>query len=142
MNKGDKLYINVGGKGLSSNSSTNGILLGGYNGGGNAYVIASSCSNAAGSGGGATHISLASGLLSSFETKIDNILIVAAGGGGGSSYIGNSLLTDKVMYCYNCEESTEESTKTISTTNVSEEAISNYVKQGNGYAKITYLGEL
>ena len=240
MNKGDKLYINVGGKGLSSNSSTNGILLGGYNGGGNAYVIASSCSNAAGSGGGATHISLASGLLSSFETKIDNILIVAAGGGGslwrycissdnthsfggsaggyvdnsskaysaftyilstggsqiaggvggtdnneigaangnfglggftsrtggyinstgggaglygggsgmfaggggGSSYIGNSLLTDKVMYCYNCEESTEESTKTISTTNVSEEAIINYAKQGNGYAKITYLGEL
>ena len=62
-------------------------------------------------------------------------------GGGGSGYIGNTLLTDKVMYCYNCEESTEESTKTISTTNVSEEAISNYAKIGNGYAKITYLGE-
>ena len=61
--------------------------------------------------------------------------------GGGSSYIGNTLLTDKVMYCYNCEESAEESTKTVSTTNVSEEAISNYAKIGNGYAKITYLGE-
>ena len=58
-------------------------------------------------------------------------------GGGGSGYIGNSLLIDKVMYCYNCEESNEEGTKTVSTTNVSEEPISEYAKQGNGYAKIT-----
>jgi len=43
------------------------------------------------------------------------------------------------MYCYNCEESSEESTKTISTTNVSEEAISNYAKIGNGYARITLI---
>ena len=63
-------------------------------------------------------------------------------GSGGSSYIGNKLLTNKVMYCYNCEESTDESTKTISTTNVSEEVISNYAKKGNGYARITYIGEL
>ena len=62
-------------------------------------------------------------------------------GAGGSGYIGNPLLTDKVMYCYNCNESSEESTKTISITNVSEEAISNYAKIGNGYARITYLGE-
>ena len=62
-------------------------------------------------------------------------------GGGGSGYIGNSLLKNKVMYCYNCKESSEESTRTISTTNVSEEAISNYAKIGNGYARITYLGE-
>jgi len=44
------------------------------------------------------------------------------------------------MYCYNCEESTDESTKTVSTTNVSETPISNYAKKGNGYAKITYIG--
>ena len=62
-------------------------------------------------------------------------------GAGGSGYIGNSLLTNKVMYCYNCEESDEETTKTISTTNVSENPISEYAKKGNGYAKITYLGE-
>lgn len=60
---------------------------------------------------------------------------------GGSGYIGNSLLTNKVMYCYECEESSEESTKTVSTTNVSEEPISNFAKIGNGYAKITYLGK-
>ena len=62
-------------------------------------------------------------------------------GAGGSGYIGNSKLTDKVMYCYNCEESKEESTKTVSTTCTKEEPTENCAKQGNGYAKITYLGE-
>ena len=63
----------------------------------------------------------------------------SSGSGGGSGYIGNSLLTDKYMYCYNCTESEEENIKTLSTTNVSETAISNYAKKGNGYAKITLL---
>lgn len=61
----------------------------------------------------------------------------SAGSGGGSGYIGNTLLTNKVMYCYNCSESSEESTKTVSTTCVSEEATSNCAKMGNGYARIT-----
>ena len=64
-----------------------------------------------------------------------------SGGGGGSGYIGNSLLKDKSMYCYNCNESSETDTKTISTINFSKEPTSFYAKQGNGYAKITYLGE-
>ena len=62
-----------------------------------------------------------------------------AGGGGGSGYIGNSLLKNKVMYCYNCTESTEESTKTISTTCTSETPTENCSKQGNGYARITLI---
>ena len=62
------------------------------------------------------------------------------GGGGGSSYIGNSRLTNKVMYCYNCVQSSDTSTKTISTTSVSDSSIKNYAKSGNGYVKITYLG--
>lgn len=61
-------------------------------------------------------------------------------GGGGSSYIGNPLLTDKAMYCYKCRESLEESTKTISTFDVSSNPISQYAKIGNGYARITYMG--
>ena len=61
------------------------------------------------------------------------------GGGGGSSYIGNSLLTEKSMYCYNCEESTDESTKTISTTCTSETPTENCAKTGNGYARITLI---
>ena len=60
-------------------------------------------------------------------------------GGGGSGYIGNSLLTEKSMYCYNCQESSEESTKTISTTCTSATPTANCAKQGNGYAKITLI---
>ncbi len=63
----------------------------------------------------------------------------SAGGGGGSSYIGNTLLTNKAMYCYNCTESSEISTKTISTTCHSENPTSNCAKEGNGYAKITLI---
>lgn len=69
------------------------------------------------------------------------------GGGiasGGSGYIGNTNLTNKVMYCYNCQESTSEADethiKTRSTTNHSEEPISYYAKEENGFARITYLG--
>ena len=61
-------------------------------------------------------------------------------GGGGSGYIGNSLLTNKAMYCYNCEESSEESTKTVSTTCSEEMPTANCAKKGNGYARITYIG--
>lgn len=60
-------------------------------------------------------------------------------GGGGSGYIGNSLLTNKAMYCYNCEESSEESTKTISTTCSEETPTVNCAKKGNGYARITLI---
>ena len=63
----------------------------------------------------------------------------AVSGGGGSGYIGNSLLTNKVMYCYNCEESSEESTKTISTTCAKETPNENCAKKGNGYARITFI---
>ena len=60
-------------------------------------------------------------------------------GGGGSGYIGNPLLKEKVMYCYNCEESNEESTKTISTTCSEETPTSYCAKKGNGYARITLV---
>ena len=60
-------------------------------------------------------------------------------GAGGSGYIGNTLLTEKSMYCYNCATSTEESTKTISTTCTSATPTENCAKQGNGYARITLI---
>ena len=59
------------------------------------------------------------------------------GGGGGSGYIGNTLLTNKAMYCYNCTESSAETTKTISTTCHSSTPTENCAKEGNGYARIT-----
>lgn len=61
------------------------------------------------------------------------------GGGGGSGYIGNSLLADKYMYCYNCTTSDEVDTKTYTTTNVSDTPISNYAKTGDGAAIISQI---
>ena len=61
-------------------------------------------------------------------------------GGGGSGYIGNSLLTNKYMYCYNCTASSDTNTKTVSTTCTNEVATEKCSKQGNGYVKITYIG--
>lgn len=61
-------------------------------------------------------------------------------GSGGSGYIGNSLLTDKVMYCYNCTASNNTNTKTVSTTNASATPTANYAKSGSGAVKITYVG--
>ena len=43
------------------------------------------------------------------------------------------------MYCYNCQESNEISTKTISTTCTSATPTANCAKQGNGYARITLV---
>lgn len=60
------------------------------------------------------------------------------GGGGGSSYIGNTLLNDKSMYCYNCTESSAETTKTISTTCHNSTPTENCAKEGNGYARISF----
>ena len=79
LEKGSKLYINVGGAGSVTTAES--ALAGGYNGGGNAF--GASNGKKVGSGGGATHIATSSGLLSSFSGKKDSILIVAAGGGGG-----------------------------------------------------------
>ena len=152
LSSNDKLYINIGGQG--NEKSTSSTIAGGYNGGGIGAGDASFPVYSTG-GGGATHISNVSGLLSSLSSKINNILIVAGGGGGyygggasnqagaggGSGYIGNTLLTNKVMYCYNCTESTDTSTKTISTTCTNATATEKCSKQGNGYAKITYIGE-
>ena len=64
---------------------------------------------------------------------------LAGGGGGGSGYIGNLLLNNKVMYCYNCVESSEESTKTISTTCNEEIPTSYCAKKEDGYARITLV---
>ena len=154
------LYINVGGQGQPGNKNGSSTLFGGaggYNGGGTGGLGLSGYASANG-GGGATHIATKSGLLSSLENFKDSILIVSGGGGGftyqplesnetnanvsgsgGSGYIGNFLLSEKAMYCYNCEESNEESTKTISTTCTSETPTENCAKKGNGYARITLV---
>ena len=72
---------------------------------------------------------------------------------GGSSYIGYNDLLNAAMYCYDCEESTELETFTVSTTGTSSlrdttncpsgynsNPVSKCAKVGNGYARITWLG--
>jgi hypothetical protein len=64
-----------------------------------------------------------------------------AGGAGGSGYIGNTKLINKYMACYNCSTSNAEDTKTISSNRVSDRPITGYSKMGNGFVRITYIGD-
>ena len=61
------------------------------------------------------------------------------GAAGGSGYIGYGSLTKKSMYCYDCENSTADDTKTISTDCINDLATAKCAKQGNGYARITFI---
>lgn len=63
-----------------------------------------------------------------------------SGAGGGSGYIANSLLIDKVMYCYNCTINNDVNYKTISTSCHSNVASDGCSKEGNGFAVISYIG--
>lgn len=89
LNKGDVLYINVGGQGNSMYDV--GSIAGGYNGGGSGYY--ERVDENSGSGGGATHIAIKSGLLSNLKSSVDDILIVAGGGGGGATCGAGSLVS-------------------------------------------------
>ncbi|MDE5587502.1 MAG: cadherin-like beta sandwich domain-containing protein, partial [Bacilli bacterium] len=105
---------------------------GGFGAGGSApYGSASGGTYGAGGGG--------AGFYGGGGASYASVKNCAAGGAGGSGYIGNSKLKDKVMYCYDCIDSSIVSAKTISTMNVDSEPISEYAKKGHGYARITYL---
>ena len=121
--------------------STDSILIVSGSGGGSGST-GSSCSSKGGSGGGISG-TVPTNNCSDCGTRSGGTQTSGGRsrfGTGGSGYIGNSKLTNKKMYCYDCTESSDESTKTISTTNVSEIPAENNAKKGNGYAKITLLG--
>lgn len=89
LEKGDILYLYVGGQGGQNNDYIGGTA--GYNGGGkggNGYVNPSSGKTYVGGagGGGATHIATVEGQLSVLADKISNILIVSGGGGGNTGW--------------------------------------------------------
>lgn len=108
---------------------------GGASGGGTANSVARGESGSFGQGGNGNYYS-AGGGGGLYGGGASN----QAGAGGGSGYIGNSLLTNKSMYCYNCTANSTESTKTFSTTCHNANATENCSKEGNGYAIITYIG--
>jgi len=86
LNKGDTIYINVGGVGTNGDNTST-TKAGGYNGGGAKVSPDSAYYGSA--GGGATHVSFSSGLLSSLSSDVQSIIIVAGGGGGGAGISGN-----------------------------------------------------
>lgn len=81
LNKGDILYIYVGGRGATS--CTNGELSGGWNGGSGAGT--GGCSYA---GGGATDVRLISGNWKSDEGLASRIMVAAGGGGSEGAVAG------------------------------------------------------
>ena len=119
----------TGGQGISGGVITNGSYNTKYSGTfGQGASTDANCGDSGAGGGGAGGGGFYGGGAGAVK-----------GGAGGSSYIGNSLLTNKSMYCYDCDESTEESIKTISTTCVSKTPTENCAKSGNGYARITLI---
>lgn len=62
-------------------------------------------------------------------------------GAGGSGYINTSRLKDLFMRGYNVQESNQPQNKTLSTTNISYDAISGYAKMGNGHIRITCISK-
>lgn len=89
LNKGEVIYVIVGGAGQGTNSHT--YLSGGYNGGGSANPT-SDYNEITASGGGATHIATTNrGTLDRYASYQNELLIVAGGGGGSA---GNK----EVMY--------------------------------------------
>ena len=81
--KGKQLFVCVGGKGQDQPSAWN-VAQGGYNGGGTGgYGYAAS---GGGGGGGATHIALATGLLTQFVDTYSSQLLMVAGGAAGCSW--------------------------------------------------------
>ena len=81
-----EVFIVVGGQGSSGSSTIrNTPIAGGFNGGGTGRT--SQSGQNVGGGGGATHISLATGLLTENSVR-DEILIVAGAGGGSGVNAG------------------------------------------------------
>jgi len=90
LSSNDKLYINVGGKGVSATTAVVSTAAGGYNGGANGYVSRTSCTQQAASGGGATDIRLVNGTWNNDASLNSRIMIAAGGGGAFQEWCGNS----------------------------------------------------
>jgi len=197
LHVGDKLYINVGGRGEDASDSP--VPAGGYNGGGNGNKTSNDREGANAGGGGSTTITTTSGFIS--KPILEDYLYLVAGGGGaghvegrwteasrkgysaggyldesstvsqsnynygkassnsgsgggyhafngnayhvgrgGTSFIGNPLTRNGVMYGYNAPTNSSAYTKTVATTDISLTPVPKYAKMGDGFARITYIG--
>ena len=85
LEKGQTVFVVVGGQGEGSIVGDGTVLKGGYNGGGEGKTGWRSGF----SGGGATHIATETGVLSSLVSNKSAVLIVAGGGGGACNSNSN-----------------------------------------------------
>ena len=85
LNKNEKLYIYVGGKGTTGIEKQ--LAPGGYNGGGSG-THDNSDNEANGAGGGATDVRLVSGLWNDAASLNSRIMVAAGGGGASDTYSG------------------------------------------------------
>ena len=114
---------------LDGANQTTGYLFGQGQAGRNATDGSNGCEGNGGGGGG-----YYGGLSVQQTGEYTN-----AAGTGGSGYIGNAELYEKIMYCFNCVESQNINTRTVSTKSHSKLPKQNIPKEGNGYSRITLL---
>jgi hypothetical protein len=81
VTKDTKAFLNIGGRGLSNQTSSTNIVEGGFNGGGKGYVGLYTGA----SGGGSTDVRI-------INNSIENRIIVAGAGGGGASLNNDNTL--------------------------------------------------
>lgn len=121
LNNKEKVYLTIGSK--SSTSTSNDIKNDDY------------------IGKRASYITKDDKISSLTNENLNKILILASNSAQTSSdkfgYIGNELLHNKIMYCYNCQINQDRSNLIFNTTNKSNTPTTNYAKQGNGAIKIT-----
>lgn len=119
LNNKEKVYLTIGSKSSTSNDIKNDDYIGKR----------------------ASYITKDGKISSLTNENLNKILILASNSAQTSSdkfgYIGNELLHNKIMYCYNCQINQDRSNLIFNTTNKSNTPTTNYTKQGNGAIKIT-----
>lgn len=119
LNNKEKVYLTIGSKSSTSNDIKNDDYIGKR----------------------ASYITKDDKISSLTNENLNKILILASNSAQTSSdkfgYIGNELLHNKIMYCYNCQINQDRSNLIFNTTNKSNTPTTNYTKQGNGAIKIT-----
>ena len=119
LNNKEKIYLTIGSKSSTSNDIKSDDYIGKR----------------------ASYITKDDKISSLTNENLNKILILASNSAQTSSdkfgYIGNELLHNKIMYCYNCQINQDKSNLIFNTTNKSNTPTTNYTKQGNGAIKIT-----
>lgn len=127
LNAGDSIYVHTGGQGTNG-STTSSIKTGGANGGGNSGYYRG------GSGGGGTDIRI--------NTDDNLARVIVAGGGGGSGFVYTSGVTLPTGYLLGADyQLTSAQTIAGNTAFTSPTGGTETGHAGNGYAKITFVGQ-